>query len=72
MTTILEEAFRQASELSPAEQDTLGAILLAELASEKRWAEAFEQSREKLAKLAGQALGEFDSGKTKPLDLDKL
>ena len=64
MTKLLEQAFAQASRLSQAEQDALAAILLDELKSEKRWAETFAQSQDKLAKLADEAVEEFKSGKT--------
>jgi hypothetical protein len=40
---------------------------LEELASEQRWAELFERSRESLAKLAKEALKECRAGKTQPL-----
>jgi len=40
MTTLLEQAFAQASKLPPAEQDVLAARLLAEIAAE----DAFDQA----------------------------
>ncbi|MFQ5715556.1 MAG: hypothetical protein ACE5GQ_00485 [Nitrospinales bacterium] len=64
MTKLLEQAFAQASKLSQAEQDALAAILLDELASEKRWTKTFAQSQDKLAQLADEAVEEFKSGKT--------
>jgi len=67
MTTLLEEAFVRASQLPPKEQDALAALLLEEIASEKRWEALFSQSQEQLAKLAEEALAEFREGKTKPL-----
>jgi urease gamma subunit len=67
MTTLLEEAFAKASQLPPKEQDALAALLLEEIASEKRWQGLFSQSQEQLAKLAEEALAEFDEGKTEPL-----
>ncbi len=39
MTQRLEEAFRAASRLPPAEQDALAELLLAEVASEAAWDE---------------------------------
>jgi hypothetical protein len=38
-----------------------------ELASERRWADAFARSQEKLARLAQEALAEYEAGRTKPL-----
>ena len=42
------------------------AILLEELASEKRWADLFAKSQAPLARLAEEALAEHRAGKTKP------
>jgi len=66
VTKLLEKAFAEAAKLPLEEQDCFAQMLLAELASERRWAEAFDKSREKLAALAEEALAEFKGGKTKP------
>ena len=55
------------AKLPPSEQDALAAILMNELASEKRWAESFSKSQDALAKLAGEALAEDKAGLTKTL-----
>ncbi|MGA2984320.1 MAG: hypothetical protein ABSG32_10910 [Terriglobia bacterium] len=68
MTKLLEKAFTEASKLPQQEQDSLARQLLADLASERRWSEAFANSQDQLGKLADEALAEFESGKTKPLD----
>jgi len=44
--------------------------MLEELASEEKWAKAFANSQEQLAKLADEALKEFREGRTKPFDED--
>ncbi|MGH9603672.1 MAG: hypothetical protein ACRD24_14935 [Terriglobales bacterium] len=67
MTKLLEKAFAEAAKLSQDEQDAVAALLLEELASERRWSEAFAKSQDKLAALADEALAEFDRGETKPL-----
>ena len=67
MTKLLEKAFNAASKLPQDEQDSLARLLLAELASERQWSEAFSKSQDALAKLADEALAEFDAGNTKPL-----
>ena len=67
MTQLLKEALNEVAKLPPSEQDALAAILLEELASEKKWSELFAQSQDLLAKLAEQALGEHRAGKTTPL-----
>jgi hypothetical protein len=72
MTSLLEEAFAKVSQLPAEEQDALAAILLDEIASEKRWDQAFAHSQEQLAKLGDEALEEFKKGQTLPLDEEKM
>lgn len=67
MTKLLEKALQEVEKLPASEQDAVAAILLEELASEKRWAESFDKSQGQLAKLAEQALAEYNAGRTKPL-----
>ena len=70
MTTLLEEAFAKAAQLPPKDQDALAALLLEEIAAERRWEALFSQSQDQLAGLAAEALAEFREGKTKLLDED--
>ncbi len=58
MTRLLEKALNEVAKLPPSEQDALAAILLEELASEKKWSSLFAQSQDLLAKLAEEALAE--------------
>jgi hypothetical protein len=72
MTKLLEEAFAEAAKLSAQEQDALAAVILEELASERRWDQAFADSADLLAQLADQALAEHRAGKTQVLDPERL
>lgn len=72
MTKLLKQAFDEAMQLPPAEQDTFGAWMLQELRSEQRWQGLFAQSQDLLAKMADEALAEHREGKTEPLDPDAL
>ena len=72
MTKLLEEAFAEASKLPDQEQDALAAVILEELASERRWDQAFADSADLLAQLADQALAEHRAGKTHVLDPERL
>ncbi len=72
MTNLLKKAFDQASQLPPDEQDALGQWLLEEMASEKRWDEAFRASADRLKKLADEALQEAREGRSEELDPDRL
>ena len=71
MTKLLKQILEQASRLPEAEQDSLAAILIEEMADEERWAKAFERSQGALEKLAQEALEEFRRGETTPLEFDK-
>jgi hypothetical protein len=72
MTELLERAFAEASQLPAPEQDALAEWLLAELASDHRWQEAFSRSHDRLAALADKALAEHEAGRTVELDPEKL
>ena len=71
MTQLLERAFTEASRLTESEQDAVASLLLAELDSERRWSHSFASSQDQLAKLADEALREFATGETRPLDLKR-
>lgn len=72
MTTLLAEAFEQATQLPDVEQNALAKWLLDELKSEKSWSEAFAESEDVLDKLADEAIAAKRQGKTMPLDFDRL
>ena len=67
MTHLLEEAMSAVAKLPDQDQDALAAILLEEIASEKRWEKLFAQSQSALAKLAADALDEKVAGRTRPM-----
>ncbi|MGH8751519.1 MAG: hypothetical protein ACREUV_07420 [Burkholderiales bacterium] len=67
MTQLLEKALSEVAKLSGPEQDALAAMLLEELASERRWSESFAKSQDALAKLSEEALTEYLAGRTQPL-----
>lgn len=72
MTDLMERALVEIRKLTEYEQDALDAWILRELASERRWMEAFAASQDLLAELADEALAEHRAGKTRPLDPDAL
>jgi len=67
MTQLLEKALSEVAKLPASEQDAVAALVLEELASERRWSSSFAKSQDLLAKLAEEALAEHASGQTKPL-----
>ena len=74
MNQLLQEAFAKAAELPEAEQDRFARFLLAELESERQWAEMFArpESEDLLERLADDALSEHRAGRTRPLTIEDL
>ena len=74
MNQLLQEAFEKAAELPEAEQDRFARFLLAELESERQWAEMFArpESEDLLERLADDALSEHRAGRTRPLNTEDL
>lgn len=72
MTALLERALREVARLPEEEQERIAAWLLEELASERRWEEAFKGSGATLELLADEALEERRVGKTEVLGTDGL
>lgn len=72
MTTLLQQAFSEAAQLSIPEQDLLASRLLAELAAEDDFDRALERPSGKFIDLAREALAEHHAGLTEELDPDRL
>jgi hypothetical protein len=73
MGKLLERAIEEAHKLTEEEQEAVGAWLLAELESERRWDELFSwPPSELLERMAAEALEDFRAGRTTPLDPDRL
>ena len=72
MEKLLEKAVSEASKLPESEQEAIGAWLLAEIESERRWSELFEKPGTVLERMADEALDEHTRGLTAPLDPDQL
>lgn len=72
MTKALEQAFAAATKLPEDEQDALAERILADLAAEQRWDEAFAASADELSVLADEALAEHRAGKTRILAPERM
>lgn len=74
MNQLLQKAFDRAAELPLAERDRFARFLLAELESERKWAELFvrPESDDLLERLADEALAKPRVGRTRSLDLEDL
>lgn len=73
MGKLLERAIEEAQKLPESEQEAIGAWLLVEIDSERRWDELFSRPpSEALKRMAEEALAEHRAGRTLPLDPDRL
>jgi hypothetical protein len=72
MGRVLEQAVAEVAKLPDAEQEAVGAWILAELEGEKRWDDLFARSADLLSELAADAVREDEAGLTEPLDPEKL
>ncbi len=67
MTTLLQQAFNEASKLPESEQDLIASWLLAELAAEDDFDRTIACTSGKLKGMAQAALAEHHSGQTEEL-----
>jgi hypothetical protein len=72
MTQLLEQALTAVRELPEADQDAIAALILDELADEKRWEAAYARSQDKLAELAGKARADVRDGCVRSGGFDEL
>jgi hypothetical protein len=72
MTRTLDAAIAKLTTLPPEEQDRVARWLLDELRDEEHWARQFATSQGILGKLAKEARSDQASGRTTPLDPEKL
>jgi|GEM_PF-344946 len=72
MSRLLQQAVAEASKLPEAEQEAVGAWILAELESERHWDYLFARSHDMLAEMAAEAIREDEASVTQPMDLDDI
>jgi hypothetical protein len=72
MTTLLAQAIEHLQKCSPAEQDTIAALILEEIADDTRWEEAFAASRPEIEQLAERVRAKIRSGQTRDMRIDDL
>jgi hypothetical protein len=72
MAKLLEKAIAEARKLPESDQEAIGALLLAEIESEKRWDELFAHPSSVLERMADDALREHEAGLTTPLNPEEL
>lgn len=73
MGKLLERAIEEAHKLPEPDQEAIGAWLLAEIESERRWDELFSRPPSAaLMRMPEEALEDHRAGRTKPLNPDEL
>jgi len=72
MGKLLEKAIHEAQALPDQDQEAIGAWLLAEIESERKWNQLFAQPSSAIEKMAEEALRDHEAGRTEPLDPDSL
>jgi urease gamma subunit len=72
VTTMLEKAISEVQKLSASEQDAIAAVILEELADERRWDEAFANSQDQLARVAAKVKEDIRAGRIKKAGIDEL
>jgi hypothetical protein len=69
---LLEKVIVEVSKLPVAEQEAFAACALAELESNRRWAELLAGSQNFLSQLADEAHADYVAGLTEPLDPETM
>ncbi len=72
MTQLLERAIAKVTDLAPADQDAIAAMILDELKDEQRWTASFARSQDALARLAEKVRKEIAAGQTREMGIDEL
>lgn len=72
MTTLLEKALDELRKCSPDEQDAIAALILDEIADDRRWDEAFAASLPVLEKMADKVRASIRAGHTRDMRLEDL
>lgn len=68
MGKLIEKLVAEITNLPEEEQETIAALMLAELESERRWDNLFSRSQDLLAQMAEDARDEYRAGLTERLD----
>ena len=72
MTQLMEKALAEVQKLPDPDQDAIAAIILDELADERRWDEAFARSQEQLGRLADRVRQDIRAGRVRNVGIDEL
>ncbi len=68
MTQLLEQALAELQKLNESEQEAIAALILEEIADERRWSEAFARSQDRLARMADRARADMRAGRVRKVE----
>jgi hypothetical protein len=72
MSPLLDQALAEVKKLPEPEQDAIAALILDELADERRWQDRFARSQNKLSQMAAKARQDVQAGLAKDGGFDQL
>jgi hypothetical protein len=72
MTQLLEQTLGEVQRLPDSGQDAIAAIILEEIADDRRWADAFARSQDQLGRLANRVREDIRAGRVKNVGIDEL
>lgn len=72
MTQLLEQALSEVTKRPESEQDAIAAMILEELADERRWQESFARSQDQLTRLAAKVREDVRAGRVQSGGFDQL
>src|SRR5262249_47265375 len=72
MTQLLQQALSEVQKLPETEQDAIAALILEELADERRWQERFSRSQDQLARMAAKAREDIQASRVRSGGFDQL
>ena len=72
MTQLLQQAIAELHKLPDSEQDTIAALILAEIKDEDRWGALFADSQDELSQLANKVREDIRAGRVKDIGMDAL
>jgi hypothetical protein len=72
MSQLLDKALAEVQKLPESDQDAIAAIILEELADERKWDEAFARSQDQLGRLADLVRQDIAAGRVQDKGIDEL
>ncbi len=72
MSQLFDRAVKEVRKLPEAEQEAIGALMLAEIDDERQWDESFARSPDKLKALAARAVEQVQAGQCRVAGFDEL